>query len=450
MKIQLVYPNPRADGKLHGRRVESSALQLLAALTPPEHEVSIVGEHLGDEVAYDDTVDLVGITAMTLQARRAYEIADEYRRRGKTVVLGGIHASVLPDEALQHADAVAIGEAENLWPAIIEDARHRRLKKKYRASELTNLDTLPNYRRDLAHHRSSFSVHPVQAARGCPYDCSFCSATLFSGRKYRFRPVENVVAEIRALDSRVVFFLDDNIFARPEYSRRLFTELRKLDVLWIGQASLHLTASNPALLKLAQESGCAGLFVGIESLTEENLRSSNSHSKNRAGTAAAIGDSLRVIHDHGIVVMAGVIFGFDGDGPDVFERTADFLDEQKVGLASFSALTPFPGTRLRDEMLAESRITDDDWAHYDACTSVFTPRSMTAAELQAGTRRAGVNFYSTARILRRFPTNRHHPLFYLATSFAWRHSCRVENQVPFYMPSRWYGRPADLFSLGAR
>jgi len=435
LRIQLVYPNPNPRSKLHGRKVESAALQLLAALTPPEHEVNIVAEHLGDEMTYDDDADLIGITAMTIQARRAYEIADEYRRRGKRVVMGGIHVSVLPDEALTHADAVVIGEGELVWPTVIADVQAGRLAQRYRADALIDMGTLPMCRRDLSSKRSSFSIAPVQAGRGCPYDCSFCSATMFYGRTYRFRPVEQVIAEVKSLKTKFVFFLDDNIFSRPEYSRQLLLGLKEVDVKWIGQASLHLSARDPELLKLARDSGCVGLFVGIESLSEENLRASKSLAKNQSRTAAEIGASLGVLHDNGIVVMAGVIFGFDGDDPEVFDRTADFLADNHVGLASFSALTPFPGTALCAQLEAEGRITSRDWSMYDACTSVFTPRGMTAEQLQEGTRRAGVNFYSAAKILRRFPTNWHHPLLFLATSFSWRHACRVENDVPFYKPS---------------
>ena len=195
MKIQLVYPDPNPRVGLSGRKVESAALQLLAAITPPEYEVSIAQEHLGDPVRFDDaSVDLVGISAMTIQARRAYEIADGYRRAGKKVVMGGIHPSVLPQEALQHADAVVVGEAEPVWSQVLADAAAGRMSGLYRGQDYADLTQLPPYRRQVLTKRSSFSLRSVQAARGCPYDCSFCSATLFAGRKYRYRPVENVVA----------------------------------------------------------------------------------------------------------------------------------------------------------------------------------------------------------------------------------------------------------------
>jgi radical SAM superfamily enzyme YgiQ (UPF0313 family) len=198
---------------------------------------------------------------------------------------------------------------------------------------------------------------------------------------------------------------------------------------------LHLTASNPDLLQLAAESGCFSLFVGIESLTASNLRATGSLAKNRVGTPEEIGRSIRVLHDHDIIVMAGVIFGFDDDDPEVFNRTQEFLFDNRVGHGSFSALTPFPGTKLFETLHAQSRITTYDWSKYDGATAVFLPKLMTAAQLQEGTRRMGVNFYSTPKILRRFWTNRHHPFIYLATSLAWRHSCRVENRVPLYCPS---------------
>jgi len=448
VRIRLVYPDPNPRVGLSGRKVESAALQLLAAITPAAHEVSIVQEHLGDRVRFDDAdVDLVGISAMTIQARRAYEIADGYRSAGKTVVLGGIHPSVLPDEALQHADAVVVGEAEPVWPRVLADAANHRLHGIYRGQEYADLGLLPNYRRDLFPKRSTFSLGSVQAARGCPYDCSFCSATLFAGRKYRFRPVENVIAEIKGMKNRLIFFLDDNIFSSEPYCRDLFSELKKLKVIWVGQASLHLTASNPDLLSLAAKSGCFSLFVGIESLGESNLRATRSLAKNGVNTPEAMGKSIRVLHDHGIMVMAGVIFGFDDDDPGVFARTRAFLGDHRVGHGSFSALTPFPGTRLFDELHAQSRITTYDWSNYDGATAVFLPKLMTPTQLQEGTRAMGVEFYSTPNILRRLWVNRHHPVIYLGTSFASRHSCRVDNNVPLLTSSGSWRRSREKLPL---
>ena len=451
MRIQLIYPDPNPRVGLSGRKVESAALQLLAAITPPTYEVSVVQEHLGDAIRYDEpNVDLVGITAMTIQARRAYEIADGYRGAGKQVVLGGIHPSVQPDEALQHADAVVVGEAEPVWSQVLADAEAGHLRGIYRGQEYADLTQLPPYRRELFPKRSSFSLRSVQAARGCPYDCSFCSATLFSGRKYRFRPVENVIAEVKSLGTRFIFFLDDNIFSSEPYCRALFSELKKLDIIWVGQASLHLTASNPDLLDLAVKSGCFSLFVGIESLSEANLRATGALAKNKVSNPEEMGRSIRILHDHGILVMAGVIFGFDDDDPDVFDRTREFLFDHHVGLGSFSALTPFPGTRLFDELHAQSRITTYDWSKYDGTTAVFLPKLMTPEQLQEGTRRIGVNFFSTPKILGRFWTNRRHPFIYLATSLAWRHTCRIENNVPFFTRSgSWKGggRNSSLAAL---
>jgi radical SAM superfamily enzyme YgiQ (UPF0313 family) len=438
LRIRFIYPDPNPRVGLSGRQVESAALQLLAALTPPEHEVSIVQEHLGDAIRFDDDADLVGITAMTIQATRAYEVADGYRKAGKKVVLGGIHPSVRPEEALGHADAVVVGEAETIWSQVLADTAAGRLGGIYRGEGFIDMSELPFYRRDLLPKPSSFSLASVQAARGCPYDCSFCSATLFAGRKYRYRPVDQVVAEVKALRRRFIFFLDDNIFSNEAYCRSLFTELKKLDIIWVGQASLHLTASNPSLLKLASESGCFSLFVGIESLSQSNLRAHGAAGKNGVSNAAEMAQSLRVLQDHGILVMAGVIFGFDEDDPDVFDRTREFLLENRVGHGSFSALTPYPGTKLFDALHAQSRIISYDWSQYDGATAVFRPNLMTPEQLQDGTRKIGVRFYSIPSILKRFWTNRRHPLVYLSTSLAWRHSCRVDNRIPLYTPSGWW------------
>jgi radical SAM superfamily enzyme YgiQ (UPF0313 family) len=436
MKIKLIYPNPNSKDKLYGRRVHSAALQLLAAITPKRHDMTIVEEHLGDDFEYDDHVDLVGITSMTIQSARAYAIADEYRRRGIKVVLGGIHPSVVPEEAAQHADAVVVGEAELLWETVLNDFENNTLKKIYRFNNLVDMKHIPPYRRDLFKNGTTFSLAQAQTSRGCPYDCSFCSAHLFSGRKYRFRPVENVIAEIKALKEKVIFFLDDNIFTNSNYSRELFTELKKLNKIWVGQASMRLTVNNPGLLKLAQESGCSGLFIGIESISGKSLKEVGGFNKNTAASQRDIATALKIIHDHGIIIMAGIIFGFDNDDIDVFDRTTDFLTKNRVALGAFSTLTPFPGTKIFETMRAQNRILTYDWSQYDARNAVFRPKLMSPEQLREGTLNAGVKFHSARNILKKFFTNNRHPFYYSVLAFSARHSCRRNNNIPFYMPSR--------------
>jgi radical SAM superfamily enzyme YgiQ (UPF0313 family) len=436
MKIKLIYPNPDSKDKLYGRRAHSAALQLLAAITPKRHDVTIVEEHLGGDFEYNDHVDLVGITSMTIQSARAYAIADEYRRRGVKVVLGGIHPSVVPEEAMQHADAVVVGEAELLWETVLNDFGNNIVKGIYRSNNLVDMKRIPPYRRDVFKKGTSFSLAQVQATRGCPYDCSFCSAHLFSGRKYRFRPVENVIAEIKALKEKVIFFLDDNIFANSNYSGELFTELKKLNKIWVGQASMRLTVNNPGLLKLAQESGCSGLFIGVESISGKSLKEAGAFKKNTAASPRDIATALRIIHDHGIIIMAGIIFGFDNDDIDVFDRTTEFLTENKVALSAFSTLTPFPGTKIFETMRAQNRILSYDWSQYDTNNAVFRPKLMGPEQLREGTIKAGVKFYSGRNIFKKFFTNSRHPFYYSVLAFSARHSCRTNNNIPFYMPSR--------------
>jgi radical SAM superfamily enzyme YgiQ (UPF0313 family) len=281
VRIELLSPADDAMKVQESRSVHSAALGMLAAVTPEEHSVAITKEHMGDVVRFCDA-DVVGITAMTKQANRAYEIADEYRRRGAKIVFGGIHPLVLPNEALAHADAVVVGEVETLWPIVLRDLLAGTSREIYRSSMPTDMGTVPAYRRDLFVKRATIAVETVQATRGCPYDCEFCSAKLFFGRSLRHRPVEQVVDEIRRTGNKNIFFSDDNILGDPKYASELFKTLQPLGINWVGQASFRLAIRDIELLGLARSSGCAALFFGFESLYLESQRDAKAFDKNGA------------------------------------------------------------------------------------------------------------------------------------------------------------------------
>jgi radical SAM superfamily enzyme YgiQ (UPF0313 family) len=374
------------------------SLPVLASLTPPEIQVEIVDEYFED-VPFDDSANLVGIGFMTPQAPRAYQIGDEFRKRGKKVVMGGIHASALPEEALVHADAVVVGEAEDIWPQVLEDFKNGKMQRIYKSLKFPKLEGLRTPRYDLLkkdRYRLLKINFPLQAGRGCPFDCEFCSVTKFFGHSIRYRSIEDVIGEIKRLGRKKILFIDDNITGNHEYAKDLFTQLKPLKIRWGGQASINL-AKNESLLKLAAESGCAILFIGIESLSDENLKEIGKN----FFKAADIQDCLQRIQSYGISIRSSIVFGFDQDDRNVFKRTADFLVHNHIAYADFFILTPLPGTGLRKKLENQNRIMSNDWSDYDSLRAVFTPKLMTVEELNEGLWEAYQRFYSVVNILRR-------------------------------------------------
>lgn len=400
MRVLLIAP---ASGKWYGigrsrlfggRVFRFSLLSLLsvAADTPDGVDVQIVDEQV-EEVPTDGEFDLVGITCMTAAAPRAYALADLFRGRGVRVVLGGMHPTLMPEEALGHADAVCVGEAEGVWARILDDARANRLARVYRRAP-SDLVAVPRPPRDFLRSRHYGTLQAVQATRGCPNSCAFCSVSAFHQGRFRCRPVEEVVAEVAAFANRFFVFVDDNLIADRDYARELFCALRPLRKLWISQATLEI-ADDQELVRLAADSGCIGMFVGIETFSEANLTSVDKG----FNKVSEYRDKIRALHEHGIGVEAGIVFGFEGDDPGVFRRTLTLLDDLAIDLAQVSILTPLPGTPFHDRM--RQRIFDRNWSRYDFHHVVFEPRRMSAADLQAGHDWITYQFYRPWRIARR-------------------------------------------------
>ncbi len=399
MKVKIIsprWPEHSIWRQMHFR-FPTLNLATLAALTPEEYDVAIEDENVED-INFDDDTDIAAITAMTPLAPRAYQIADKFRERGKKVVLGGFHATWMPDEAIRHADAVVQGEAEGVWPKALEDLKNNRQQKFYKNSSLPKVSDLIIPRRDLLALKSYFFVNLVQTTRGCPYDCKFCSVTAFYGGTYRFRPIEEIEKEVEGLTGGAGFilFVDDNIVGNTQYARKLFTMLKEHNRKWVSQASVTI-ADNIELLKLAAESGCYGLFMGFETLNQENLdlmgKPFNKIQKYK--------DIIAKIHGHGIGVHGSFIFGYDYDDKGVFERLVKFTEDVRLDAAFMPVLTPFPGTEIYRRMEAEGRIIERDWAKYDMEHVVYKPKGMTAEELQEGHDWANKRFYSYPSILKR-------------------------------------------------
>jgi radical SAM superfamily enzyme YgiQ (UPF0313 family) len=371
-------------------------LTTIAALTPPEHDVVIHDARL-DEPNYDGDWDLVGFTAMTCEIPHVYQMADEFRKRGKTVVIGGYHATALPEEVAKHADIVVVGEAEGLWQRILfELANGISPENVYQNDGLAEMRQMAIPRRELLNAKMYTVLATLQATRGCPFDCDYCSVTKFFGHRYRCRPVEEVVAEIASQPEKRWMFVDDNLIGNRKYAKDLFRALIPLGITWGAQTCFTLTR-DAELMDLFAAAGGRYVFIGFESISAETLRSIGK-GFNRPGEYAA---GIRQLHRRGIAIMGSFMFGLDGDDVGVFKRTVDFVNATKIDVTLYNILTPFPGTELYENMVQRGRIHDGDWSHYDACHSVIHPKGMTSEELQNGWYWANRETYKLSNILRR-------------------------------------------------
>ncbi|GAB4482995.1 MAG: radical SAM protein [Thermodesulfovibrionales bacterium] len=404
MKLAIVIPRwPKGSIWSHMVfRFPYLSATTLAALTPPDVEVVVIDENV-EEVQFGADIDLAAITIITPLAVRGYEIADRFRKNGTQVVIGGFHATWMPDEAGMHADAVVQGEAEHVWARVVDDARRRQLDRRYCAEPAAALSGIPVARRDLLRKDGYFFTNTIQTTRGCPFDCDFCSVTAYYGRTYRSRPIEEIEREIRSVSggANFIFFVDDNITGNPAHAKKLFEMLKRYSFKWLSQTSITL-ADNPELLRLARESGCYGMFVGFETLTQEGLEKLNK----RFNRAEKYAEAIRRFQDNGIGIQGSFIFGYDWDTKASFETVVDFAEKTRLDSTLFTILTPYPGTRVFDRMKAEGRILTTDWSLYDMAHAVYRPLNMTAEELQEGFLEANRRFYSWGSMFRRLPAFR--------------------------------------------
>jgi radical SAM superfamily enzyme YgiQ (UPF0313 family) len=404
----LLLISPLAKQSLMGGgfffRMPALGLLKVAALTPSGWQVTIVDEKV-ETLDLNLEVDLVGITAMTTTAHRGYELADHFRRRGTKVVMGGMHVSCLPDEALQHCDSVVVGEAEMLWPELLGDFERHQLKPLYQHENgppaLTS-QPCPDW--NLYRGKKYLPVHFVETTRGCPIDCEFCAVTTAFGGKYRSRPHDEVLAELRSLRpfpgrftlKNCVFFVDDNIISNRAYAREFLTRIADLGLRWFGQASMNI-AKDPEILRLCQKSGCAGLFLGFETLSPETLASVGK----RVNRPHEYFEVVQKLHDHGIAIDGSFVFGFDTDDAGVFERTLEFVHKAKLEVAYFSILTPYPKTRLHQRLAEANRLLSEDWSIYDGHHVVHRPAKLTPDQLLEGYQQVFREVYSFPSIFKR-------------------------------------------------
>jgi radical SAM superfamily enzyme YgiQ (UPF0313 family) len=403
MKIKLIAPHEQREDTISSPfKLQRVNLPLLAALTPPGHTITIVEEAFAPDDINQD-VDLVGITVLTELALRAYRIADTYRQKAVKVVMGGIHPTVLPYEALEHADAVVVGEAEGVWPRLVSDAASGQMQRIYRAGKMTDLKGLPKPRRDLlpGTKYQGYTRIPigVETSRGCPYDCEFCCIGQTLGQQYRVRPVQEVIAEIESIDSPHLFFCDDALGLNRNVAKKLFTEMIPLRRLWLAQGTVSL-AEDLELLRLMERSGCLGLLIGFESVQ----KGTQNEVKKIKNLRIDFYEAMRRFHGEGFGILGSFVFGFDYENKDVFEQTLEFIMRCRMDVVQLRILTPYPGTRLYKRLLSEGRLFVRDWwlRGYPPDTLLFQPKGMTADELISGFTRLNRQAYSFGAMMKRF------------------------------------------------
>lgn len=397
-RLLLIYPATHKLGWVKYFQLPSLSLQQVAAATPSNWEVTLVDESQ-DPVPNGSDFDLVGITAMTHQAARAYEIADQFRKDGVPVIMGGMHPTVMPEEALTHADAVVIGEAESVMATLLDDFLDGRLEKIYRAPISQNDKlVIPWSRREILVGKRYLTTQTVQASRGCPYDCAFCTVTQYFGNRFRYRDTADILAEIRSFPRKLVIFLDDNLLGDPAKARPILEGMAEMGVKWGSQTSLRF-AEDRELLKLVARSGCIGLFVGIESVTGQFSTLAKS------GGLSLQADLMKRVRDAGIILETSFIFGFDDHDQSIFEKTLRFAEECAVSVPTFNLLTPYPGTKLFQQYQQEGRLLHREWSRYNHSEVVFQPKLMSPEQLYRGWVEARKEAYTWPSILSRVWNN---------------------------------------------
>lgn len=408
-----------------------AGLVAVAALIPQDrYEVILIDENI-EPIDFDIKADLVGISAMTSYVKRGYRIADKFRRRGIPVIMGGVHPSFMPEEALQHADAVVVGEAEFVMAKVLEDLDDGGIGGIYKAERLHSMVGMALPRYDLMKTNRYVNTTYIQTSRGCHHASAFSAGHVTYGHKFRYRPVEEVIREIDASGAHTISLNEVDFFGTPKRAVELMRALKGRGIRW--QAGVNTReAHNDELLKLAAESGCYMLSLGFESMSRETLR--NVHKfQNSPDTYRAL---VEKIQSYGILVFGLFMFGFDGDDPSVFEETVNFNIDANFDACAYSIMTPYPGTITWYEMMKDGRMTNFDWNRYDQGNVVFKPAGLTPESLEEGHASAYKQFYSLPSIARRFPMRSSRSRFYWSVYnlFLRRSSVKTLTEAPIHAP----------------
>ncbi len=395
MKILLVEPHLGIKRTWLYRFIlyRSLALEQIAALTPDIHSVDIIDEKFKN-IDFTKDYDLVGISCLTCNALRGYEISDEFRSRGIPVVLGGYHPTALPEEAKIHADSVVIGEAELIWPQLLKDLENKELKPFYKADKFADGKLIPPAKRNKDNNTFYASI---QASRGCPTRCKFCAMHYVEGAIFRSRPINIVIEEIKSIKQKNLFFVDSSLTINPNYSKNLFKEMIGLNKKFECFGNINILAKDNELLKLASDAGCTRWLVGIESIFQKNIDDMGK----RTNKVKRYEASIRNIKDHGMMVTGLFMFGFDNDIVDIFGQTLEAMHKWNLDNAAFSIVTPYPGTCLFNQLKKEGRIISYDWSRYTEGNVNFKPKNMSPEELLQGIIKINKEYYSYTSSMKR-------------------------------------------------
>lgn len=452
MKITLISPKGplyRGKGGLFKKslRYQPLTLTTLAALVPDELNATIelIDEGI-EEVPEKLDADIVGITVITGNAKRSYELAQRLRAQDIHVVLGGPHVTLMPQEASEHADTICVGYAEESWPQLLRDFANGKIEQAYHQSPTMSLENMPFARRDLFDKRHFLTQAVFEATRSCVHDCEFCVAPAAWGRKQYQKPIDWVIEDIRRTGQKKIIFVDLNLISDIQYAKELFIRLVPLKLKWYGVTTV-LIAHDQELLDLMARSGCKGLLLGLETVSEESLKDAKKRFNSSVGYKSLVGD----LHRLGISVQGCFVFGLDHDTPDIFDATVEFAIDAGVDLPRFAVLTPFPGTPLHNRLEAEGRILTKDWELYDGQHVVFQPKNMTVRQLVEGHERAWRKVYNWSSIARRLWQARNFTPLAISANIGYQFYSRhlhdfynCDWQIDTLVPN-----PASIFDLNA-
>ena len=400
LKVKMILPSLDEAKSPYWRPIKYSlfpplGLATLAGYFRDDDEVVLQDQHV-ETIELSDTPDLVCIQVYITNAYQAYAIADNYRQRGIHVVMGGLHVTALPDEALQHADTIILGPGEEAFPRFIDDFRNGKPQKRYIA-QWRSIENIPPVRRDLIKRSKYFVPNSLVVSRGCPHHCDFCYKDAFyeGGKSFYTTLVDKALKEIESLPGRHLYFLDDHLLGNKKFAAELFDGMKGMNRVFQGAATVQAILEGD-LIEKAAEAGLRSVFIGFETFSPENLKASNKSQNLQRDYSKAV----KRLHDLGVMINGSFVFGLDDDGPDVFKRTVDWGVENAITTATFHILTPYPGTRQFQRMEEEGRILTYDWSKYDTRTVVFKTKNLTLEQLKNGYDWAYKEFYTWNNILK--------------------------------------------------
>ena len=448
MKIKLIQPamiQRPMDTKLKTRMAPSLALLTLANLTPKEHEVIIENENV-ESINFDEKVDLVAVTVTVDVMNRAIEIAKEFKKRSVKVIAGGIHITADPKGAYGYFDAICVGMAERIWQRILFDAQNDSLKEIY--NDMLSISgqeiVSPDY--DIIDNSKYLYTNIISTSRGCPFECDFCYNSSQSVHKaYINRPIEDVIREIKTLRTRHIMFIDDNFIGNPSWTKKFLAQIKPLSLKYNAAVTSNIV-DMPDILDDLKESGCQSLFIGFESINDKAIDSVNKV-QNSVGKYERLVEEL---HKRGIMINASFVFGLDEDDSSVFEKTLDWIVKNKIETVTSHILTPYPGTRLYENLHKQGRITDFDLSKYNTANVVYRPKNMTQEELYDGYLWIYKEVYSFKNIIKRLPNSKKQWIPYLAFNLLYRRFGKLTEKVCEIISFRRVGSITRWFSYNIK